>query len=63
MSRASYSGNYPDHVTRYNHKPNRWMAPMRPRSSICWADIATGAFLGFCLSGALVALVMMLEAM
>jgi hypothetical protein len=40
------AGNYADHVTRYNHKPNRWMpdaTPQQPRTletvSVC---ICTG---------------------
>lgn len=45
MSNVRYAGNYPDHVTRYNHKPNRWMQEYRPyRADIEWQNILIIAF-------------------
>lgn len=49
------AGNYADHVTRYNHKANRWMpaaSPQRPRAMeiaavmICAVCIAVAITLG-----------------
>lgn len=37
------AGNYADHVTRYNHKPNRWMpdAPVKQPRTFEIVSVAT----------------------
>lgn len=34
------TGAVPDHVTRYNHKQNRWMTPPKPYHRTTAAEIA-----------------------
>lgn len=54
------AGNYADHVTRYNHKPNRWM-PDAPVQQPRTFEIISVGICALCIAMAIVLGVMLMQ--
>lgn len=54
------AGNYADHVTRYNRKPNRWM-PDAPVKQPCTFEIVSVTTCAVCIAMAIALAVMLMK--
>lgn len=62
MSKIQYISPVPDHVTRYTHKVNRWMAPPKPYHQTTAYEIFQNAVIILAFVGMLVTAVIIFKA-